>query len=82
MRPSSNKSSHTPKEPEPIFLPNLYLPPTRRSRRCDEESAIDIQIRGSGVLKTRRGEYDKLVSDGEERGGKEWKRVGFKRVGG
>ncbi len=35
-----------PKEPEPIFLPNLYFPPTRRSRRCEEESAIDIQIRG------------------------------------
>ena len=30
-----------PKEPEPIFLPSLYFPPTRRSRRCEDESAID-----------------------------------------
>ena len=26
-----SRAGHAPKEPEPIFLPSLYLPPTRRS---------------------------------------------------
>lgn len=28
---SDEKQPHAPKEPEPIFLPMRYLPPTRRS---------------------------------------------------
>lgn len=32
-----------PKEPDPIFFPSLYLPPTRRSSLWDVVSAIDCQ---------------------------------------
>ena len=28
---TESRAGHAPKEPEPIFLPSLYLPPTRRS---------------------------------------------------
>ena len=31
---------HVPKEPEPIFLPSLYFPPTRRSSLWEEVSVI------------------------------------------
>lgn len=32
-----------PKEPDPIFFPSLYLPPTRRSSLEDDVSAIDCK---------------------------------------
>ena len=36
--------SNTPKEPDPIFLPSLYLPPTLKSSLWDAPlSAIDYQ---------------------------------------
>lgn len=31
---------YSPKDPDPIFFPSLYFPPTRRSSLCADASAM------------------------------------------
>jgi hypothetical protein len=39
---TEDNGGNSPNDPEPIFFPSLYLPPTRRSNLCAAESAILI----------------------------------------